>query len=177
MRMPSGNSASTRLLTRSNTSWIFNGATCGGRCGVSSRSISACRRSASLMITWVYSRSSGRSSSRSAQASQWIPDFVREVPDKLAVRLLLIHLPLLARDLELLVYGAKLDKQMGGSVLCRRDQAIQMQARLPRPGEGRVAAGVTPVAPEDVFEAGDELVGIGEQLRQRLVDYIFQAER
>ena len=53
----------------------------------------------------------------------------------------------------------------------------QFRCRLACPGRVRAATGVTPVVPEDVFEAGDELVGIGEQLRQRLVDYIFQAER
>ena len=45
---------------------MFTGPTCGGRCGVSRRSIRSCSRSASLMMTCVYSRRSGRSSSRSS---------------------------------------------------------------------------------------------------------------
>ena len=80
---------------------------------------------------------------------------MREVADQFAVCLLLIHLALLARELELLVHRAKFDQKARGASLCRRDQAIQMQARLPRPREYHVAAGITPVIPQNCIEAGD----------------------
>src|SRR5262245_60566185 len=65
IRTPSGNSARIRVRARSSTSWTFTGPIRGGRWGVRRRSIRSCRRSASLMITCVYSRRSGRSNSRS----------------------------------------------------------------------------------------------------------------
>ena len=114
---------------------------------------------------------------RPAQTPQRISDLVREIADELAVCLLLIHLPLLARELELLIHRAKLDQKARGAGLRRRNQAIQMQARLCRAREGQVAAGVAPVMPQHFVEADDELRGIGEQMRQWLANHVLQAER
>src|SRR5260221_9322699 len=64
MVSPAGCSTSTSERTRSQTSWMLTSPTsCGWRCGASSRSTSACSRSASWMMTSVYSRSSGASRS------------------------------------------------------------------------------------------------------------------
>ena len=53
---PRGNSARISERTRSQTSWMLTSpTTCGLRCGASRRSTSACSRSASWMMTCVYS--------------------------------------------------------------------------------------------------------------------------
>ena len=89
----------------------------GSRCGVSRRLTSDCRRSASPMITCVYSISCGavelalEQLRRAADAAQRILDLVREAADQLAIRLLLLEQALLARDLELLVDVAELEQQ------------------------------------------------------------------
>ena len=76
--------------TRSHTSWMLTGHDVGRRCGVSRRSMSGCSRSASLMMTWVYSRA-GRLElaleklRRAADAAERVLDLVREVADQLAV--------------------------------------------------------------------------------------------
>ena len=60
-----GNSACTSPFTCTRIWWMFVRRYVGSRCGVSSRLTSDCRRSASPMITCVYSVSAARSSSRS----------------------------------------------------------------------------------------------------------------
>ena len=61
-----GYSAVSRLLTRSRISWILTVVGSIGRWGVSRRCIKSCRRSASLMMTWVYSLRDGLLSSCSS---------------------------------------------------------------------------------------------------------------
>ena len=74
MARPRGNSASITMRTRSSTSWMLTSATTRGeRCGASSRSTSACSRSASAMITRVYSRWSGVSSDSRSWAAPRTP--------------------------------------------------------------------------------------------------------
>ena len=69
------------------------------------------------MITCVYSIRCGRSSSRfeqlrgAADAAQRILDLVRQAADQVAVGLLLLLQPLLARDLQLLVDVAEFEQQ------------------------------------------------------------------
>ena len=91
----------------------------GSRCGVSRRFTSDCRRSASPMITCVYSielravELAFEQLRRAADAAQRILDLVREAADQVAVRLLLLQQALLARDLQLLVDVAELEQQRG----------------------------------------------------------------
>ncbi|MNS94978.1 hypothetical protein D3C72_1292140 [compost metagenome] len=64
------NSAWISAQTRSQISWIFTGrAFSGTRCGPLKRSTSACRRSASEIMTWVYSASAALGSSASSNCA------------------------------------------------------------------------------------------------------------
>lgn len=63
------NSAWISAQTRSQISWMFTGrAASGTRCGPLSLSTSACSRSASVMMTWVYS---ARAALGSSASSSW----------------------------------------------------------------------------------------------------------
>ena len=58
-----------------------------------------------------------------ADAAERILDLVREIADQLAVRLLLLEQPLLARDLQLLVDVPELEQQRGVVRVDRRHRA------------------------------------------------------
>ena len=120
----------------------------GSRCGVSSRLTSDCSRSASPMITCVYSISCGavelalEQLRRAADAAERILDLVREAADQLAVRLLLLEQALLARDLQLLVDVAELEQQRGIGPVDRRHGAGQVQLALAADAELELLLGV-----------------------------------
>ena len=78
--------------TRSQTSWMLTlPTTWGFRCGASRRSTSSCSRSASLMMTWVYSVERARLDlhleqlRRAADAAERVLDLVGEIADQLLV--------------------------------------------------------------------------------------------
>ena len=163
-----GNSACTRARTRSSTSWMPSGSTRGVRCGVSIRSISACRRSASLMITCVYSallQAPGvavqlalEQLRRAAQAAERVLDLVREVADQLAARLLLGGEALLARLAQLLLDRAQLGEQRQAERVDARHGARQRHLGTPAAaGVGDVLRRVVPVRDARLFERALQL--------------------
>ena len=127
-----GNSACTTPLVRTRISCTLVDRYVGNRCGVKSRLTSDCSRSASPMITCVYSRSGAlelafQKLRRAPDAAERILDLVREISDQLAVGLRLLEQAFLAGDLELLVDMAKLQQRnvaladrVTVSVRCRR---------------------------------------------------------
>ena len=80
---------------------------------------------------------------RAANAAERILDLVREAADELAVGLLLLVEPLLARDLELLVDVAELEQQAAIVHVDRRDRAREVQPRLGRRHRARAPARCT----------------------------------
>ena len=148
----------------------------GSRCGVSSRFTSDCRRSASPMITCVYSDRCGRSSSRSsscaapADAAERILDLVREAADQVAVRLLLLEQPLLARDLQLLVDVAELDQQRRIGGIDRRHRARQVQLALAADAELDFLLRVRRAAHHRLGDRGQQRRALAEQFARRVAD-------
>jgi hypothetical protein len=93
----------------------------------------SCRRSASLMMTWVYSCSCGLGQfaleqlRRAADAAERVLDLVGEVADQLAVGLLLFGQTLLARRLQLLVDGRNSSSRRMRCRFHRGHRAIEVQ--------------------------------------------------
>ena len=77
-----------------------------------------------------------------ANAAERVLDLVREAADQLAVRLLLLVQPLLARDLQLLVDVAEFEQQRGVRRVDRRNRARQVQLRLAADAELELLLGV-----------------------------------
>ena len=69
---------------------------------------------------------------RPAQPAERIPDFMRKIADEFAIRQLQIHLHLLARQPDLRFYEAKFDQKPRRMDFRPGNQAIQVQASLPR---------------------------------------------
>ena len=150
----------------------------GSRCGVSSRLTSDCSRSASPMITCVYSISCGavelalEQLRRAADAAERILDLVREAADQLAVRLLLLEQPLLARDLQLLVDVAELDAAARDRRASIGDTVqVRCSLRLARRRRARAPARCT--TRRDVTRLVDrrrERRAVAEELARRVAD-------
>ena len=146
---------------------------CGRRCGASRRSTSVCRRSASLMMTWVYSRSCGQvhrrqlefeQLGRAADAAQRVLDFVRQVADQFLVDLALVEDALLAVELELLDVLAQLDDDL--AVAGGADDAVHVQRFAPAAFEREVLAQVGVLVRQRLLAQLGQFVGVDEQRRQ-----------
>ena len=95
-----------------------------------------------------------------ADAAERIPDLVREIADQLAVRLLLLVQPLLARDLQLLVDVPELEQQRGLARLDRRHRAGQMELRLAGDRELELLLGVGRAAADRLVDRRGEARGV-----------------
>ena len=167
--------------------------TCGRRCGASRRSTSACRRSASWMMTWVYSVSSRRVDlhlqqlRRAADAAQRVLDLVRQVADQLLVglrlveRALLAVLPGLLLDLEHLDQHRRLgaDRRSGLTITCTgRLGAAPRRLRCSWASKRPVAISLRATA----ISVSRSCAGVGEPVEQagalqraaRHADHVFE---
>jgi len=129
------------------------------------------------MITCVYSMSCGSSSSRSSSCaaprmppSGRVLDLVREAADQLAVRLLLLVQPLLARHLELLVDVAELEQHAAFAVVERRRRAAQVQPRLAAGAELDLLLGVRRARRDGLGDRRLERGARAEELRGAVPD-------
>ena len=148
----------------------------GARCGVSSRSISACRRSASLMITCVYSRSSARSSSRSSSCAE-----PRRPPSGFLISCARLRISSRfaccsirgaprARCAAAARSGAARRAAPRPKASMRRDGAGQRHRLAAGAHVGHVARRVVPVDDARLVERALELVALGEEAEERLAD-------
>ena len=113
---------------------------------------------------------------RAANAAERILDLVREVADQLAVRLLLLVQPLLARDLQLLVDVPELEQQRGVVRVDRRHRAREVELRLAGDAELELLLGVGRAARDRLVDRGVEARGVGEDLPRAMADQMLLRE-
>ena len=117
-----------------------------------------------------------------ADAAQRVLDLVRETPNQLPVRLLLLEQTLLAGDLELLVDVPKFEQQGRVTRLDHRDGAGQVQARLAVDAELELLLGVRRAAGERFVDrlkqrgrlAEDRPGRVAEQLAPRQLEQVLR---
>ena len=112
-----------------------------------------------------------------ANSTQRILDFVRQVADQLTIRLLLLDQPFLTRRLQLLIDRPQLDDQPRPRRLGRADRAINVQRLAVVASQLDVLPGIVPVVRQRVVERRLQDVRIGHCGSERLAEQNFDAGR